>query len=379
VILAIDVSGSMRAEDMKPNRIEAAKSAARAFVERQEPSTRVGVVSFSGGAFMVQAPTSDHIALLDAINRLNTQRATAIGSGLLTSLDAIAEATGADLPPAQLAIVTRPSSAPAQPTPTSVPQGTYSPAIIILLTDGQNTTGPLPLDAAKVAAGRGVRVFTIGIGTLQGATLSPPGGGDGGFGGAPGGGFGGGGGGFGGGGFRTQLDEATLKQVAKLTDAKYYHASTTEDLHEIYEALDTQLVFKPQNIEVTAFFTAAAAAFLLVGGALSLLWPGVQPVARARGRVIPRAEALKERRAEAGLEARHAPQRVAFVYSIGCAPEIVHLATQRPRLLDCPPLQEVVGHQLAVRAGRRAVEVPRAPPADEQHQPRNRRVLVIRQ
>jgi Ca-activated chloride channel family protein len=275
VILAIDISGSMRAEDLKPNRIEAAKAAARSFVEKQETGTRVGIVSFSGGAALVQPPTADKEAVIAAINRLTTQRATAIGSGILASLDAIAEALNQDLPSAQ-AQVTPSSARPStsrQPAPTPMPKGSYIPAIIVLLTDGQNTTGPLPLDAAQIAVQRGIRVYTIGIGTAQGTTLPPPPGGfGGGGGGAPPGGGGFGGGGGGGGGFRVQLDESTLRQIAKLTDAKYYYAANSEDLRSVYEALDKQLVVKPQQTEITAYFTAFAVAFALIGCLLSLVW-----------------------------------------------------------------------------------------------------------
>jgi Ca-activated chloride channel family protein len=273
VILAIDISGSMRAEDIKPNRLEAARAAARTFVEKQEAETRVGVVSFSGGAALVQPPTSDKQSVIAAINRLTPQRATAIGSGILVSLDALAEALNQDVPSAQTQVTpsgvsrTTPSR---QPEPTPMPKGAYSPAIIVLLTDGQNTTGPTPLDAARVAVNRGVRVYTIGIGTTQGTTL-PPGGFGGGAGGpgGPGGGFGGGGGG---GGFRVQLDESTLKQVAKMTDAKYYYAANADELRSVYEALDKQLVVKPQQTEITAYFTAFAVAFALIGCSLSLIW-----------------------------------------------------------------------------------------------------------
>ena len=305
VILTIDVSGSMRAEDLKPNRIEAAKAAARAFVEKQEAATRIGVVSFSAGAALVQAPTTDKTLVYAAINRLRTERATAIGSGILTSLDAIAEATNQDLPLAHTQVTpsaaanaprtTRPAATPstiAANALTPTPQKNHAPAIIVLLTDGQNTTGPLPLDAAQIAVNRTIRVYTIGIGTPQGATLGPNNFGGGGGPGAgspgggqppPGGGFGTGGNGnaFGGGGnfggFRAILDETTLKKIAEMTDAKYYYAANETDLRAIYESLDKQLVLKPQQIEVTGYVTAVAVGFALLSGILSLLWFGRLP------------------------------------------------------------------------------------------------------
>ncbi len=254
VILAIDVSRSMRANDIQPTRIEAAKEAAQLFVSQQTPTTRIGVVSFSGTADLVQAPTTDQRAVMLAIDRLNLQSRTAIGSGILTSLDAIFEKPGttASPPPQDLGAPT--------PTPPPVPDGYHEPAIIILLSDGRSNTGPLPLESAQIAANRGVRVFTVGIGTIQGATIPGGPGGNGRF-------------GFGGGGtFRADLDETTLQEIAKITDAKYFHATEAEELLSIYQNLNTQLIVQTQRTELTAWFTGVAAIFLLIGGTLSLLW-----------------------------------------------------------------------------------------------------------
>ncbi len=254
VILAIDVSRSMRAGDIKPDRLDAAKAAAEAFVSQQTSTTRIGVVSFSTTADLVQAPTTDRDAVMAAIDRLNLQSRTAIGSAILTSLDAI---FGDAVPSAS-------AQSAGAPTPTPVPDGYHVPAIIILLTDGQSNTGPLPLDAAQTAADRGVRVYTVGIGTTQGATIGGGGGGRFGFG------FGGfNGGGYG---FRAGLDETTLQEIAKLTGGKYFHASEAEELMSIYQGLNTQLIVRTEQMELTAWFTGAAGIFLLIGGVLSLLW-----------------------------------------------------------------------------------------------------------
>jgi Ca-activated chloride channel family protein len=265
VILAIDVSRSMRANDLSPNRLEAAKAAARAFVELQDANVRIGIVSFSGNAALVQAPTNDREAILAAINRLTLQNSTAIGSGILTALDAIFEKPGnlASSAPNEEEILGAPT-----PTPTPVAPGSHIPSTIILLTDGQNRTGPLPLDAARIARDRGVRVYTIGVGTTQGGTVPPPDRNPG-FGGGQG--FGGGGFG-GGGGFRTVLDEETLKRVAALTDGQYYHASDSESLLAIYQKLDKELIATRKEEEVAVFFTAGAVVCLLIGGVLSMLW-----------------------------------------------------------------------------------------------------------
>ncbi|HEX7587247.1 MAG TPA: hypothetical protein VF478_02935, partial [Anaerolineae bacterium] len=182
--------------------------------------------------------------------------------GILTSLDAIFEH-----PYASGASPTLDPNAPI-PTPTPVPDGYHEPAIIILLSDGRSNTGPLPLESAQIAANRGVRVFTVGLGTTQGGTVPGGPGGNDPFG---GGGFRGGGP-RGGGGFNSQLDEATLQEIAKITDAKYFQATETEQLLSIYKNLNTQLIVQTQRTELTAWFTGFAGIFLLLGGLLSLLW-----------------------------------------------------------------------------------------------------------
>ncbi len=251
IILTIDVSGSMRAEDVKPNRIEAAKAAALTFIEKQPRNVRIGIVSFSGYAAVVQSPTTDREALTAAINRLTPQRQTAIGSGIITSLDAIFEEPGAKpKQPASPRDPLMPSNPNPNPTPKpSVPKGSYAPAIVVLLSDGQSNAGISPLDAAEQAANRGVRVYTIGLGTPDGTILT-----------------------FEGWSVRVRLDETTLKRVAEKTGGEYFRASSDNDLREIYGNLGTQLVFKSEQTELTAGFTALAAVLLLVAGALSLLW-----------------------------------------------------------------------------------------------------------
>ncbi len=260
VILTIDVSGSMRAADIKPTRIEAAKEAAIEFANRQGPNTRIGVVAFSGSAQVIQSPTTDHNAVIAAIQQLYPQRSTAIGSGILVSLDAIFGDTHLDASTAPVAAAATPG-----PTPSAVPPGTHVPAIIVLLTDGQNVIGPPPLEAAQAAADRGVRVFTIGVGTQQGAVI---GGGGGSFGG------GGRGGGFG---FRAELDEPTLQQIAQITDGQYFRATDENGLTEIYRNLNTQFIVSREQTELTYQFAGVAIAFVLAGSVLGLLWFGRIP------------------------------------------------------------------------------------------------------
>ncbi len=242
VILTMDVSGSMRADDIKPTRLEAAKAAALAFVDKQPPGVKIGVVSFSDNAFLVQAPTDQKDAIVAAISRLTPRRGTAIGSALLTSVDAIDE--GANLEGGEPITSTVPT-----PTPTPMPQGVYQPAIIVLLSDGQSNRGPAPLDVVDQVAARGIRVYTIGVGSVQGTVLRA-------FGRS----------------MRVQLDEQTLKSIAAATGGAYYNASTEQDLQRIYQNLGTHLVFTKQQSETAAEFTGVAALLAIVAGALSLMW-----------------------------------------------------------------------------------------------------------
>jgi Ca-activated chloride channel family protein len=243
VMLLFDVSGSMAAEDMQPTRMEAAKTAARTFVERQPSSVQIGVVAFSDSGLAIQAPTNDQAAVLAAINRLSPQRGTSLGQGILASLGAI-EATKQEAP---LQYSNRtPTPAPA---PTPLPRGTYTSAVIVLLTDGENNESPNPLAAAQAAIDRGVRVFTVGIGSAAGTILHVNG-------------------------FtvHTQLDETLLQQIAQLADGAYYNAQNQDQLDTIYNDIDLQFVIKPEKTEVTALFAGVGILLLLLGGVCSMLW-----------------------------------------------------------------------------------------------------------
>ena len=255
IILSIDVSGSMCSSDIAPTRLEAAEDAAVKFVTSQGPNAQIGIVAFSGFAAVIQPPTRDQRLLVEAIRSLTTGRRTAIGSGILASIDAISE-----IDPA----VAR-SVLPGQPgvEPPAVVKGAYVPDIVVLLTDGANNAGPEPVDAAQQAADRGLRVYTIGFGTAEGGQLeavcrqqflgNEPGGGFGGGGGGGGGGAFGGGGGFGaGGGFRRGIDEDTLRQVADLTGGTYYPAESADELQHVLARLPTNLITKHQVVEVSA-------------------------------------------------------------------------------------------------------------------------------
>lgn len=247
VILAIDVSGSMLAQDLQPNRMQAAKDAAKAFVARQGPDVKIGVVAFSTDAQIVQAPTNDKDLVTAAIDRLQAQRATAIGRGMLASLDAIFE-DSEETPPSVIAL-RRLSGDPVGPTPPPVPKGGDRTATIVLLSDGQNNQFPAPQLVLADAVDRGIRIFTVGVGSAEGTVVRIQGRA-----------------------VRTRLDEATLKQIADATGGEYFNAANTKDLRAVYENLSTQLVFRQQRTEITAFFTAIAAVLSVVAAGLSLFW-----------------------------------------------------------------------------------------------------------
>lgn len=244
VILAFDVSGSMAAEDVTPTRMEAAKTAARTFVERQPMTVQIGVVAFSEGGFSVQVPTNDRAAILASIDRLAPQRGTSLAYGILASLNTI----DAMQKKQNTRFYTNLTPTP-EPTPTPMPKGTYSPAVVVLLTDGENNIPPDPLGEAQAAAERGVRVYTVGIGSAAGTTLHVNG-------------------------FtvHTQLDEAMLKEIAQLTDGAYYNAANEEDMRAVYDNVGAQLIVKTEQTEVTALFAGASILALLAGSAFSLLW-----------------------------------------------------------------------------------------------------------
>jgi Ca-activated chloride channel homolog len=255
IILAMDVSGSMRATDVEPNRISAAQAAAKAFVAEQPSYVRIGVVSFAATASVVQAPTHNREDIIAAIDRFQLQRATAIGSGIIVSLATIFPDAGIDVSSliygrdAPRGVPLDKPRKAEKPGFKPVPPGSYTSAAIILLTDGQRTTGPSSIEAAQMAADRGVRVFTVGIGTPGGETI-----------------------GFEGWSMRVRLDEATLKAIANMTRGEYFHAGSAADLKKVYQSLNSRLVLEKKDTEISALFSAAAAIAALASGLLSLLW-----------------------------------------------------------------------------------------------------------
>jgi Ca-activated chloride channel homolog len=246
VVLAFDVSNSMLADDLEPSRIEAAKAAARAFVEEQLGTIQIGVVAFSNGALIVQPPTNMQADILEAIGRITPQGATSLGQGIFTSLNAIAgKPIGED--------DTLPEDVQMEDLP-PIEIDDYSSAVIILLTDGENTSAPDPLDVAQLAADAGVRIYPVGIGSAEGAVLELDG-------------------------FNilTQLNEPLLEDIARVTNGAYYRAGDADTLREIYQTIDLQLTIKGERMEATSVLAGIGAFLFLIAGGLSMVWFGRVP------------------------------------------------------------------------------------------------------
>src|SRR6476469_2199532 len=237
VILAMDVSGSMRASDVEPNSLVAAQNAAKAFIGDQPDSVRIGIVAFAGLLFNDTATTRNKEDLVAAIDRFQLQRATAIGSAIIVSLATLFPGEGYDVSTFSYASEKK-AQKPANFKP--VPPGSYQSAVIILLTDGQRTTGPDSVMAARLAADRGVRIFTVGVGTPEGKIV-----------------------GFDGWSMHVRLDEETLRAIADLTRGEYFYAGNAVDLKKIYQTMNTRLVMETKKTEISAFFAAAGAVLVL--------------------------------------------------------------------------------------------------------------------
>lgn len=254
IMLAMDVSGSMRATDVAPSRIVAAQNAAKAFLAALPRDVKVGIVAFAGSAQVAQIPTLNREDLVSAIDRFQLQRATAIGNGIVLSLATLFPDAGIDLSAMQFGqrqkgvSIDQPVKEAKQPFVPVAP-GSYTSAAIILLTDGQRTTGVDSMEAAKMAADRGVRVYTVGIGTVTGETI-----------------------GFEGWSMRVKLDEETLKAIATKTQADYFYAGTAADLKKVYETLSSRLSMEKKETEISGLLALAAAVLAIASAGLSMLW-----------------------------------------------------------------------------------------------------------
>ena len=239
VVLAFDVSASMAAEDVEPTRMDAAKEVARSLVDRRPAGARIGAVAFGEGGLVVQPPTDDDEALYATINRLVPQSGTSLGRGILTALDLVSPDSGTGSE----------NEAPAQEAMRAL-----APAVIVLLTDGENTEQPEPLEVAQMAIERGVRVHTVGLGTSEGTVIEVDG-------------------------FNlfTSLNEPVLEEIALLTEGIYFKIEDTGNVPSVYKKLETEFIVEPREVEVTSALGGVSALLLLVGSALSLLWFGRMP------------------------------------------------------------------------------------------------------
>jgi Ca-activated chloride channel family protein len=254
ILLAMDVSGSMRATDIAPDRITAAREAAKAFLAEQPRQVRVGLVSIAASAAVAQSPTDNREDLLNAMERFQLQRGTALGSGLIIALATLMPEAGihaeriiSGAPPYPAGGV-YPSRGAAEFKP--VAPGAHGSGVIVLLSDGQSNMGPDLQAMARIAADRGVRVFTVGVGTPEGTTLSANGWS-----------------------MRVRLDEDALKKVAAATRGEYFRAGDAATLKKIYSQLSAKLVLeKQQMVEVTALFAALGALLSLAAALMSMTW-----------------------------------------------------------------------------------------------------------
>jgi Ca-activated chloride channel family protein len=259
ILLAIDISRSMRVNDVKPTRMVAAQEAAKAFLAEVPRTIEVGLVTFAGSAQVAQRATLDRPSIVGAIDAIQMQYGTAIGNALVVCLAELFPDHGIDLGEMTFGAANRGARSldekkADKPPPreiTPVPPGSYESAAIILLSDGRRTTGVDTLEAAKMAADRGVRVYVVGLGTPEGHTASGEGMA-----------------------MYLQLDEPALRHVAQITGGEYHHAGTAEALRGVYRTLGSKLQVSKRDTELTALLAGAAALLLVAGAALSLRWFG---------------------------------------------------------------------------------------------------------
>lgn len=251
IVLAMDISGSMRATDVAPSRLAAAQAAARSFVEALPQDTRVGLVAFAATAALVQAPTREHEAVAAAVGRLQLQRGSAVGSGMVLALATLLPEAGIDLSllDGEDGVPLRRPAGEAAATRAPVAPGSYRHGAIILLTDGERTVGIEPELAARLAADHGVRVYPVAVGSSEGGVVA-----------------------YDGWSMRVRLDEAALKAIADTTRGEYFVATSADALQRIYRQLGRKLTLQQRTTEVSALFSAAGAALMLVAAVLSMIW-----------------------------------------------------------------------------------------------------------
>jgi Ca-activated chloride channel homolog len=238
VILAFDVSTSMAAKDVQPTRLDSAKAAAKGFVEKQPATVKIGVVAFGGNGIIAQQPTTDKAQVLASVNRLEPQGDTSLGRGILTSLSAIAGKP----------IV---SNGDTEQGGDETPIGYYGGTAIVLLTDGENTSGPDPANLADLASAAGVKIYPIGLGSAAGTVLE-----------------------INGFSIATHLDEETLKQIAQVSGGTYYNATDATSLAQVYDSVQLNWVSRSVPHEITSLVAGVATLLLLAGAVVSVLRRG---------------------------------------------------------------------------------------------------------
>lgn len=252
VVLVIDLSGSMRAQDIQPSRIRAAQQAAKVLLDALPAGVSVGVVAMAGTAAVAQAPSRSKDAAATAIDRLKPQGGTALGNGLLIALTTLLPQTADDAERLMTGDTTPLQKPDASRSGEAVTPGSYPSGAIVLFSDGESNTGPAATQAAQLAAAHGVRVYTVGVGTTEGVVLS-----------------------VNGWSARVRLDEKVLKEVADATGAEYFRLEDAAQLKRVYRALNMRLAFgKREQVEITAFFAALGALLATCAGLLSLWWFG---------------------------------------------------------------------------------------------------------
>lgn len=257
IILAMDVSLSMRATDVQPNRLVAAQEAAKTFLQELPRDIKVGIVTFAGSTQLVQAPTHDRDSLVAAIDRFQMQRGTAVGNAIVVSLATLFPDDGIDLGEMTFGSVPRgkgldEKSKPPQKEVEPVAPGSYASGAIILLTDGRRTTGIDTEQAAKMAADRGVRVYAVGLGTVDGAVSAFEGWTS----------------------IYMKLDEPSLRAVAQRTQGEYYYAGDAQALKNVYTTLSSRIQVEKKETELSGLLTLVAAGLSIAAAMLSLRWFG---------------------------------------------------------------------------------------------------------
>jgi Ca-activated chloride channel family protein len=255
IMLALDVSLSMRVQDVKPTRMAAAQEAARTFVSEVPQNVQVGIVTFAGSAQVAQQATLDRPALIAAIDAIQMQIGTAVGNAIVLCLAELFPNQGIDLGEMTFGSRRKTRSGDekdkARASAASVAPGSYDSAAIILLSDGRRTTGVDTLEAAKMAADRGIRIYAVGLGTVDGPVAAGEGMA-----------------------IYMQLDEPTLREVARMTGGEYFHAGTADDLRSVYQNLGSRMQIRTRETELTSLLALVAATLIVAAASLSVLWFG---------------------------------------------------------------------------------------------------------